>query len=274
MRPGSPDRPYGHLIAFAYQIFGGRYALRDTHAPVVLLSFLAGMLGLGVAFIATPVLRLFGFDLKNEIMPLSLWLNGLTAIAGAITFARKGMVDWRTAVPLLIVTTLVAPLGVWLLQFVSTTVIWWVYVAVLIFLSYRMAFPPKQDDSQELHISDTTRVKAGAASAGIGVFAGFLGVEPGFLLMPALVMFGYTARLAAATNSVIVTLPSFSSFATHLPDARFDWTLLILTSVAAVIGAQAGATFMAKRVKSLMLSRVFATALVLLAVQRIWVLVA
>ncbi len=64
------------------------------------LSFLAGMMGLGVAFIATPILGLFGFDLKHVIMPWSLWLNGLTAIAGAITFARAKMVDWRTAIPL------------------------------------------------------------------------------------------------------------------------------------------------------------------------------
>jgi uncharacterized membrane protein YfcA len=237
------------------------------------LSFLAGMMGLGVAFIATPVLGLFGFELKHEIMPLALWLNGITAIAGAITFARKGMVDWRTAVPLLIITTLVAPFGVWLLQFASTTAIWWMYVGVLFFLAYRMAFPPKQDDSIAPVITDAMRVKAGAASAGIGVFAGFLGVGPGFLMMPALVLFGYTARLAAATNSVIVTLPSFSAFATHLADARFDWLLLGLTSVASVIGAQAGAAVMARRVKSLTLTRIFAAALVLLAIQRVWLLI-
>ena len=67
--------------------------------PVVLfvLSFLAGMMGLGVAFISTPVLGLFGFELKHVIMPWSLWLNGLTAISGAIAFARATMVDWRTA---------------------------------------------------------------------------------------------------------------------------------------------------------------------------------
>ena len=33
------------------------------------LSFVAGMMGLGVAFIATPVLGLFGFELKHVIMP-------------------------------------------------------------------------------------------------------------------------------------------------------------------------------------------------------------
>jgi hypothetical protein len=62
------------------------------------LSFLAGMMGLGVAFIATPILGLFGFDLKHIIMPWSSWLNGLTAIAGAITFARAP--KWLIGAPL------------------------------------------------------------------------------------------------------------------------------------------------------------------------------
>lgn len=242
--------------------------------PVLLfaLSFLSGMMGLGVAFIATPVLGLFGLDLKHEIMPLSLWLNGLTAISSAVAFARAGMVDWRTAVPLLLITTLVAPVGVWLLRFVPVASIWWIYVGVLVFLAFRMAFPPVQDDSRAPAITDGTRLKGGVLSAGIGVFAGFLGVGPGFLLMPALVLLGYTARLAAATNSVIVTLPSFSAFLFHLGEARFDGVMLALTSVTAVAGAQLGARFMSKRVKSLMLTRLFALALVLLAIQRVYLL--
>src|SRR5512139_271949 len=93
--------------------------------PVIIfaLSFLAGMMGLGVAFILTPVLGLFGFELKHVIMPWSLWLNGLTAIAGAVAFTRAKMVDWRTAIPLLIISTILAPLGVYILQFASTTVV-------------------------------------------------------------------------------------------------------------------------------------------------------
>ena len=241
-------------------------------ALLFVLSFLAGMLGLGVAFIATPVLGLFGFDLKNVIMPWSLWLNGLTAIAGAITFARARMVDWRTAIPLVIITAIVAPIGVWLLQFVSVDALWWIYVGVLVFLAFRMAFPPKMDDSKALSISDRTRVKAGFFAGLIGIFAGFLGVGPGFLMMPTLVMVGYTARIAAATNSVIVTVPSFTAFAAHLGDAQFDWLMLILTSITAVIGAWLGARFMAKRVKSLTLSRIFAGFLALLAVQRALIL--
>lgn len=236
------------------------------------LSIISGMLGLGVAFVSTPVLGLFGFDLKHVIMPWSLLLNGLTAISSAVAFTRSKMVDWRTAVPLLAITTLVAPLGVWLLRFVSTTIVWWIYVSVLLFLAYRMAFAPKREDTRETAVSDGTRVKGGLLSATIGVFAGFLGVGPGFLLMPTLVMLGYTARIAAATNSVIVTLPSFSAFIAHLADAQFDWVMVGMTSVAAVIGAYYGSMFTAKRVKSRTLTRIFAVALVLLAIQRIAIL--
>ena len=238
------------------------------------LSFLSGMMGLGVAFIATPVLAMFGLDLKNEIMPLSLWLNGVTAISSAVAFARKKMIDWRTAVPLLIVSTVAAPVGVWLLRFTPTAVLWWLYVAVLVFLAWRMAFPPTQDDSVPSLVTDRTRWAAAGASSGIGVFAGLLGVGPGFLMMPTLVLLGFAARTAAATNSVVVTLASFSAFIAHLPNAHFNATLLVLTTISSIIGAQLGSRFMAKRIKSLTLTRLFAVALVLLAVQRVVALLA
>lgn len=237
-----------------------------------ILSFISGMLGLGVAFISTPVLGLFGFDLKNVIMPWSLLLNGLTAISSAVAFTQSKMVDWRTAVPLLVITTLVAPLGVWILRFVPTDIVWWIYIGVLLFLAYRMAFAPPQNDAQETEITDRTRVKGGLLSAAIGIFAGFLGVGPGFLLMPTLVMLGYTARIAAATNSVIVTLPSFSAFIAHLGDAQLDWVMVGMTSITAIVGAYYGGMFTAKRVKSRTITQIFAVALILLAIQRIFIL--
>ena len=54
------------------------------------LSFLSGMLGLGVAFIAIPVLGLFGYDLKDVIQPWALLLNGLTAISGSDRLLAEG----------------------------------------------------------------------------------------------------------------------------------------------------------------------------------------
>lgn len=241
-------------------------------AVIYALSFLSGMLGLGVAFVAIPVLGIVGFDLKTVIMPWALLLNGLTSISAALEFLRRKMVDLRTAVPLLVITTLAAPVGVYLVRFVAVDTIWWIYVGVLIFLAYRMSFPPKGRPEEESSVGDRERVVAVGLGVAIGAFAGFLGVGPGFLMMPTLVLLGYSARVAAATNALVVTLPSFSAFAAHLGTAQFDWGLVIVTSAAAVAGAQMGANFMAKRVGSRTLSRLFAVLLIALGLQRAYLL--
>jgi uncharacterized membrane protein YfcA len=233
------------------------------------LSFLSGMLGLGVAFVAIPVLGLFGFELKHVIMPWALLLNGLTAISAAVTYLRRRMVDLRTGIPLLILTTLAAPVGVYLLQFVSTAIVWWIFVGVLVFLAARMAVrKPGSGGLDTTDIPRARRVLGFAVGTGIGVFAGFLGVGPGFLLMPTLVLLGYTARIAAATNALVVTLPSFSAFAAHWAAARLDLGLLATTALTSIIGAQLGAAFMARRVRSRTLEVIFAGLLVVLAIQR------
>lgn len=238
------------------------------------LSFLSGMLGLGVAFIAIPVLGLFGFDLVNVIQPWALLLNGLTAISAAVAFWRRGMVDKRGALILVVVATIGAPVGVWLLQFASTELVWWLYVGVLVFLAARMLRPATAVTEDVAAITDANRTRAGVAAAPISVFAGFLGVGPGFLLMPTLTMVGYSARLAAATNSVAVTVPSFSAFLSHLGTATFDWPAVVTTSAVAIVGSWLGARFTAGRVKSAALSRIFAVALLSLAAQRAWILLA
>lgn len=144
---------------------------------------------------------------------------------------------------------------------------------VLIFLFVRMYFPPKIKEGDETDIESDKRISAGVFSFLIGVFAGFLGVGPGFLLMPTLVVLGYTARIATATNAVVVTLPSFSAFIAHLPTAKFDLPLVIASSIASILGAQMGALFMAKRVKSLLLARIFAIVLLGLAIYRLILLI-
>ncbi len=179
------------------------------------------------------------------------------------------MVDYKTAIPLVVITTAFAPVGVWLLRFVETRTVWWVFVGVLIFLAVRMVTGNQTQSGPDVtEIPNPRRAVACGAGGLIGIFAGFLGVGPGFLLMPTLVLVGYTARIAAATNSLAVTLPSFSAFAAHWAEAHFDPWLVATTSVTATVGAQFGALFMAKRVKSIVLKRAFAALLVALALQR------
>ena len=84
---------------------------------IFILSVISGMLGLGVAFSAIPFLGLFLPDLVHQVQPLSLLLNGITALFSTIGFARSGYVEWKKAIILSVITTSSAPIGAYLVQF-------------------------------------------------------------------------------------------------------------------------------------------------------------
>ena len=179
------------------------------------------MLGLGVAFSAVPFLGLFLPDLVHQVQPLSLLLNGITALFAVFGFARSGLVDWQKAITLSLVTTAVAPTGAYLVQFV----------------------PP------DLRLADLSRLcplpvlpalPACHGTAGRGKLptrphpcrahfrsCGFLGIGPGFLLMPTLILVGFNAKMAAGINAFAVCPPSFSSLIPHIGTAQWDIDLAL-----------------------------------------------
>jgi uncharacterized membrane protein YfcA len=65
------------------------------------------MLGLGVAFAAVPFLGFFLPDLVYQVQPLSLFLNGVTALFAAFGFAGSSLEEWRPAILLTIVAAAV-----------------------------------------------------------------------------------------------------------------------------------------------------------------------
>ena len=61
----------------------------------------------------------------------------------------------------------------------------------------------------------------------ISVLAGFLGIGPGFLLMPTLILVGFNAKKAAGINAFAVCPPSFSSLIPHIGTAQWDFNLTV-----------------------------------------------
>lgn len=110
-------------------------------AGLFVLAVISGALGLGVAFAAVPFLSFFLDSLVHEVQPLSLLLNGATAMAAAAGFALAGNVQWRRALPLAALTAAAAPLGSLLAQDLSTSVLWIIYLAAVTFLAYRLFRP-------------------------------------------------------------------------------------------------------------------------------------
>lgn len=202
---------------------------------LLVLSIVSGMLGLGVAFAAVPFLSLFMSDLVHQVQPLSLLLNGITAMFAAFGFARSGLIEWRKAFALAAVTTTFAPLGAWAAQVVPAQLIWVVYLASVVYLAYRLFRPVKERPGwQNFRL-------ALELAAPISILSGLLGVGPGFLLMPTLILVGFEAKRAAAINAFAVTPPSFSALIPHVSSAHFDGGLTIALLVVGALGAFVGA---------------------------------
>jgi uncharacterized membrane protein YfcA len=231
------------------------------------LSVVSGMLGLGVAFSAVPFLGLFLPDLVHQVQPLSLLLNGITALFAVFGFAQSGFVDWRKAIILACVTTVAAPFGAWLVQYVPQFYVWLVYLASVVYLSYRLFRPVKERPGEE-----NFRL-ALILAVPISVLAGFLGIGPGFLLMPTLILVGFNAKKAAGINAFAVCPPSFSALIPHIGTAQWDMGLALPLLAAGAVGAFLGARLTSLYVPSGRLKQIFGGLIVVMTAYKIYTLV-
>ncbi len=232
-----------------------------------ILAMASGMLGLGVAFSAVPFLAFFLPDLVHQVQPLSLLLNGITALFAVFGFARSGFVDWKKAIILASVTTLVAPFGAWLVQHVGQLYVWFAYLASVIYLSYRLFRPVKERPGNE-----NFRL-ALILAVPISVLSGFLGIGPGFLLMPTLILVGFEAKKAAGMNAFAVCPPSFSALIPHMATAQWDMGLALPLLVAGAIGAFAGARITSLYVPSGRIRQIFGVLIVVMTLYKIYTMV-
>jgi uncharacterized membrane protein YfcA len=234
---------------------------------LAVLATISGMLGLGVAFSAVPFLSLYLPDLVNQVQPLTLLLNGLTAMFATFGFARSGLVEWRRAIILSIITTSSAPVGAFLTRFIQQNYILYVYLAIVIYLAYSLFRPVKEKgDSQE------NFMLALVLAVPISVLAGFLGIGPGFLLMPTLILLGFDAKEAAGINAFAVTPPSFSALLPHLHSAVWDTSLTVTLLIVGAVGAFLGARITSLYMPSARLKQLFGILIVIMTAYKIYTL--
>lgn len=235
------------------------------------LALISGMLGLGVAFAAIPFLSLFMSDLVHQVQPLSLLLNSITALFSVIGFAQSGLVDWKKAFILAVVTTVCAPLGAWLASagIVRPIYIWFVYLASVFYLAYRMLAPAKGTKTSELSSDDEKFWIALLLAAPISVLSGLLGVGPGFLLMPTLILVGIEPKKAAAVNAFAVMPPSFSALLPHLSTAKFSPALTVSLLISGAVGSFLGARLTSLYIAGPRLKQMFAVLIVVMTLYKL-----
>ncbi len=232
-----------------------------------ILAVASGMLGLGVAFAAVPFLAFFLPDLIHQVQPLSLLLNGITALFAVFGFAQSGYVDWRKAITLAAVTTLSAPFGAWLAQYTPVMIVWIAYLLSVIYLAYRLFRPVRARPGEE------NFKLALIMAVPISVLSGLLGVGPGFLLMPTLILVGFEPKKAAGINAFAVTPPSFSALIPHMSTARFDLQLTAALLLVGAAGSFLGARLTSLYVPSGRIKQFFGVLIVIMTAYKIFTIV-
>lgn len=230
-------------------------------------SFILTMVGLGGGLIFAPLFVLLGFPVATAV-PASLFLNGIAAFSAALTYYRKGMVDVKTAVPLLISSTLAAPLGALLTKVIDVRLFAAIMALVIVLAALRMLFAGKAA-AEEGQRSSAAKVFGGAGiGLVIGLMGGLLGIGGGVFIVPLLIyVLRMPTKAAAATSIFIVVFPSFSGFIAHISLAATDWTFILLAGIFSFAGGQLGSRLMSEKMKGKAIRRIFAVVLLLFSLK-------
>lgn len=104
----------------------------------------------------------------------------------------------------------------------------------------------------------------GAGGVLVGVGASFSGLGGGFLMVPLLLLMGYSAPKAVGTSFLGILVISLSALVAHNKLANVDYRIGLLLGAGGVIGAQVGARLV-EHVSTAGFKKIFSVVLVGLA---------
>lgn len=227
--------------------------------------------GVGAAFILIPVFLALGIDVHSA-MATALLLNSIAMSIASWTFIRNRLVIWKLALPIMVIASLLSPVGVWVSRGLDRNTLLWFFTAFLVFAALMMLFyRPKPRDAQ---FSTGTLLGIGGLVGGLaGFIGGLLGVGGGNIVVPALVALGVEPKKASASTSFIVIFASLSGFLGHVGLAAMDHELLLTTGIASAIGAVLGAWLMSKKLQNSQVKLVIGVVLLAIAAKIAWGLI-
>ena len=231
-------------------------------AGIFSASVVSGMLGIGVAFAAIPMLGAGGMDLVSQIQPIALFLNGLTALFAAISFGRAGFINWPRSLALAAVGSVFSPAGAAMAEKTAESLLWGAFFAAVLLVVYLLS-QTRPITKEALSFRQVLWL-----SAPISAFSGLLGVGPGFLLVPLMVYAGFAPRWAAAISAVAVIPSSLLSLIPHLEHASVDVAAALPIAASAAAGALLGGHLSSTRVPEIQLRRLFMVVIVALSIYK------
>jgi uncharacterized membrane protein YfcA len=199
-----------------------------------------GLIGGGGSIVTVPVLvYVLGVDV-HEAIAMSLAVVGVTSAVGAFLHHRNGAVHFKAGSLFGASGVVGALFGARLTYLVSPGALLLMFAA-LMFVAAALMLIRRSGASGAPRRPSVWR----AATAGlvVGALTGFLGVGGGFLIVPALSLFGgLDMRAAVGTSLVVIAINCAAGLVGHAAQGGFDPGIASAVAALATVGALAGSS--------------------------------
>lgn len=252
----------------------------------MIIGLVLGLTGAGGSVFAVP-LFITALSLPvQQAIGLSLGAVAVSALFGVITRLSSHEIQWQPAIIYAAVGSLFAPVGIWLNQMVSETILLIGFSALVLVIAIRLWRTAiiEPDTTKAVRASlikskksnahfNATRLSAtrmatllGGATA-TGLLSGLFGVGGGFLIVPSLLfLIDITTKQAVATSLVVISAISSSGFINFiLSGADLPFELLTPIATGGLLG-MSGGIYLSRYLAGPQLQKIFSLFMVVMAV--------
>jgi uncharacterized protein len=219
-----------------------------------LVAMIYASVGFGGGSTYTALLGLWGVDYKL-IPVISLLCNIIVVSGGTVRFVRAGLIEWRSILPLLLVSAPLAFLGG--LVPLKQSLFLLILGSALLLSCIALIIQPETWKARKL-----TQTALLGLSAAVGLLAGLSGIGGGIFMAPVLHLIRWSdAKRIAAFASVYILINSITGVAGQLlkngPQAMAEplsgyWPLLLAVLAGGQLGGMLGLKYFTPRVLRIM----------------------
>lgn len=220
------------------------------YVGAIVIGLTLGLIGGGGSILTVPVLVYLSGVTTVTATAYSLFIVGFSSLVGSVTYMRKGLVSFKTAlifgVPSIIAVYITRryivpaiPDEVFTLGSLLVTkdiLLMLIFAVLMIFASYSMIKGRKETEQEEVEqkFNYPMIILEGAV---VGLLTGLVGAGGGFLIIPALVILSkLPMKMAIGTSLLIISIKSLIGFTGDLATREVDWAFLAIFSALAVAG--------------------------------------
>jgi uncharacterized membrane protein YfcA len=237
------------------------------------VGFVLGLIGGGGSIMALPLLvYVVGVRQTHVAIGTTALAVAVNAFLNLIPHARKGNVDWRSAVVFAVPGAAGAAAGSALGKLAGGGQLLFLFALLMLVVSVLMVRrrPSAQAAGSERRLRPG---RVAGAGAGAGLLSGFFGIGGGFLIVPGLILStGMSMVRAVGTSLFSVGAFGLTTAVSYALSGLVDWRIA-LEYIAGGVGGGLGGAWLAARMggRSNALTYVFSGVVFLVAVYMIYV---